>query len=211
MILRSRKLHIKLTLEVDDHGEDNNGGDQVHAVGQVLSVESLAKGKLLVGPGDEEVDKADNGTLELGTTASVDGGRGESAPDNGLANVGRDEEGDTAAETIALLEELVEEDNDQTSDHQLDNEENADTGTEVRWLSVETGDDIDDGLTERQENSEELLGGLVELAVRLEVEVDVDEVGSGKKLEDHARGDDGGDTQFHQCSSVTRHHHSQPV
>ena len=30
-------------------------------------------------------------------------------------------------------------------------------------------------------------------------------------LEDHARGDDGRNTQFHKSSSVTRHHHSQPV
>jgi hypothetical protein len=103
-------LIAKLTLEVDNHGEDNDGGDQVHAVGQVLPVEGLAKSELLVGPGDEKVDKADNGTLELGTTASVDSGRGESAPDDRLANVGRDEERDTAAETVALLEELVKED-----------------------------------------------------------------------------------------------------
>ena len=199
------------TLEVDDSTEDNDCGNQVHDVGEVLAVESLLERNSLVGPGEEQVDKGNESTLELRTTTGVDGGGGEGLPHDGLADVGGNEERDTAAETVALLEELVEEDNDQTSDHQLDNEENADTGTEVRGLSVETGDDIDDGLTERQENSEELLGGLVELAVRLEVEVDVDEVGSGKKLEDHARGDDGGDTQFHQCSSVTRHHHSQPV
>lgn len=199
------------TLEVDDGTEDNDCGNQVHDVGEVLAVESLLERNSLVGPGEEQVDKGNESTLELRTTTGVDGGGGEGLPHDGLADVGGNEERDTAAETVALLEELVEEDNDQTSDHQLDNEENADTGTEVRGLSVETGDDIDDGLTERQENSEELLGSLVELAVRLEVEVDVDEVGSGKKLEDHARGDDGGDTQFHQCSSVTRHHHSQPV
>jgi len=157
------------------------------------------------------VDKGNESTLELRTATSVDGGGRESLPHDGLADVGGNEERDTAAETVALLEELVEEDNDQTSDHQLNDEENADTGTEVGWLSVETRDDIDDSLTERQENSEELLRGLVELAIRLEVEVDVDEVGSREELENHAGGDDGGDTQFHQCSSVTRHHHAEPV
>jgi hypothetical protein len=30
-------------------------------------------------------------------------------------------------------------------------------------------------------------------------------------LEDHAGGDDGGDTQLHEGTSVTGHHHSEPV
>lgn len=157
------------------------------------------------------MDKADNGTLELRATASVDSGGRECAPDDRLANVGGDEERDTATKTVALLEKLVKENDNDGGCKKLDDEENADTGAEVSGRTVETSQDVNTGLAERQDDGEELLGSLVELAVRLEVEVDVDEVGSGKKLEDHARGDDGGDTQFHQCSSVTRHHHSQPV
>jgi hypothetical protein len=30
-------------------------------------------------------------------------------------------------------------------------------------------------------------------------------------LEDHAGGDDGSDTQLHEGTSVTGHHHSEPV
>lgn len=78
-------------------------------------------------------------------------------------------------------------------------------------MSVKARDDEDNRLAEGKEDGEQLLGSLVELAVRLEVEVDVDEVGAGQKLEDHARGDDRGDSQFHQRSSVTGHHHTQPV
>ena len=199
------------TLEVDDSAEDDDSGDQVHDVGQVLAVESLAESDGLVGPGEEQVDKGNDGTLELGTTASVNGGGRESLPHDRLADVGRNEERDTAAKTVALLEQLVEENNDQTGDDKLDNEENADTSTEVRGLAVETGDDVDDSLTEGQEDSQELLGSLVDLAVGLEVEVDVDEVGTSKELEDHAGGDDGGNTQLHQRTSVTGHHHTQPV
>lgn len=84
------------------------------------------------------MNEGNNGTLELGATTSVNGGGGEGLPHDGLADVGGNEEGDTAAETIALLEELVEEDNNQTSNDELDDKENADTGTEVRGLSVET-------------------------------------------------------------------------
>lgn len=198
-------------LEVDDSAEDNDGRDQVHDVGQVLAVESLAERNSLVGPGEEQVNKSNDGTLELGATASVDGGGGESLPHDRLANVGRNEQRDTAAETVALLEQLVKENDNQAGDHKLEDEENADTSTEVRGLSIETRDNVDDSLAEGQEDSQKLLGGLVELAVGLEVKVDVDEVGTSKKLEDHARGDDGSDTQLHECTSVTGHHHTQPV
>lgn len=144
------------TLEVDDSGEDGNSSDQVHDVGQVLAVESLLEGELLVGPGDQKVNKGDDGTLEFRTSASVDGGRRESLPDDRLANVGSDEERNTTAETVALLEELVEENDDQSSGEELENEENADTGTEVRRLAVKTGQDVNAGLAEGQDDGEEL-------------------------------------------------------
>jgi len=144
------------TLEVDDGAEDGNGSDQVHDVGQVLAVEGLLEGKLLVGPGDQKVDKGNDGTLELRTSAGVDGGRRESLPDDRLADVGGDEEGDTTAETVALLEELIEEDNNQSGGEKLDNEENTDTSTEVRGLAVKTGQDVNAGLAEGQDDGEEL-------------------------------------------------------
>jgi hypothetical protein len=198
-------------LEVDDSAENNDSGDQVHDVGKVLAVESLLEGDSLVGPGEEQVDKGNEGTLEFGTTTSVNGGGRESLPHDGLADVGGNEEGNTTAEAVALLEELVEENDDQAGDDELDDEENTDTSTKIRGLSVETRDDIDDGLAERQEDSKELLGSLVKLAVGLEVEVDVDEVGASKELENHTRRDNGRNTQFHERSPVTGHHHTQPV
>ena len=41
------------TLEVDDNGEDDDGGNQVHDVGQVLSVEGFSEGPGFVGSGGE--------------------------------------------------------------------------------------------------------------------------------------------------------------
>lgn len=199
------------TLEVDDSGEDGNGGKEVHDVGEVLAVESLLESSLLVGPGHEEVEEGNDGTLKLGTTASVDGGGRESLPHDGLADVGGDEQRDTAAQTVALLEELVEEDNNHTGNNELEDQEEDDTSTKVGGRSIETGEDVDSSSTGGEDEGQELLGGLVELAVGLEVKVDVDHVGASKELENHARGDDGGDTQFHQCTTVTRDDHSQPV
>ena len=128
------------------------------------------------------MEQGDDGTLELGATASVDGRGRERLPDNRLADVGGNEQGNTAAETVALLEELIQQNDDETSDNQLDNQEDTDTGTQVAWLTVETGQDVDTGLAEGKDDGEQLLGGLVELAVGLEVKVDIDEMGTGKEL-----------------------------
>lgn len=202
---------IQLTLKIDNDGEDDDGRDQVHAVGEVLPVEGLAESELLVGPGDEEVNEADNGTLELRTTASVNSGGGERAPDDRLADVGGDEERDTATKTVALLEELVKENNNDGGSKELDDEENADTGTKISGRTVKTSQDVDTGLAERQDDGEELLSSLVELTVGLEVEVHIDKVSAGQKLEDHAGGDDRSNTEFHERTTVTGHHHSEPV
>lgn len=199
------------TLEVDDSGENEEGREQVHDVGEVLAVERLLESALLVVPGKEEVEQGNDGTLELRATASVDGGGRERLPDDRLANVGSNEERDTASESVSLLEKLIEEDNNKTSHNQLEDEEEDNTSAEIRWLSVEASEDIHGGLSHREDNSEELLSGLVQLAVGLQVKVDIDEVGASKELEYHAGRDNWRDTQFHQRSSVTRQHHAQPV
>ena len=169
-------------LQIDNRGEDQKGGQQVHHVGQVLAIEGLVQGTLLVGPSQKEVEQRDDGALELGTTAGVDSRGGESLPDDRLADVGCNEQRDTAAKTVALLEELVQENNNKTSHNQLNDQENTDTGAKVARLTVETSQDVDTGLSEGKNDGEELLGSLVELTVGLEVQVDVDEVGSGKEL-----------------------------
>ena len=79
------------TLEVDDGGEDDEGCEQVHDVGEVLSIERLLESTLLVGPCEEQVEERNDGALEFWATAGVDGGWGESLPDNGLADVGGNE------------------------------------------------------------------------------------------------------------------------
>lgn len=64
----------------------------------------------------------------------------------------------------------------------MDNQEEADTSSEIAGLTIKTSEDEDTGLTKRQDDGEELLRGLVQFAVRLEIEVDIDEMSSSKKL-----------------------------
>ena len=91
-------------LEVDDDGEDSDSRNEVHNVGEPLAPERLAEGTALVIPSEEEVEQRDNSTLKLGATAGVDGRRRERLPNNRLADVRRDEQGDARAKTVALLE-----------------------------------------------------------------------------------------------------------
>lgn len=199
------------TLEVDNSGEDGKGGKEVHDVGEVLSVERLLKSALFVWPCEEEVEERNNGTFELWSTASVDGGWGESLPHNRLANVGSDEEGDTTSETISLLEEFIKENDNHASNNQLKDEKEDNTSAKVGRQAVKTSEHVDGSLTHGQDDGKQLLSSLVELAIGLQVEVDINQVCTREKLENHSGGDNWGDSQFHQSTSVTCQHHSQPV
>ncbi len=108
-------------LEVDDNGEDEHGSQQVGQVGQVLAIEGFLERTDLVVAGREQVEQSDDGALEFGTTAGVDGGRAERLPHDRLANVGGNEQGDTRAQTVALLQKLVQEQHNQASNEQLEN------------------------------------------------------------------------------------------
>ena len=82
------------TLQVNDDGKDDDGGDQVHDVEETLAPEGLAESAAFVVPGEKQVEERDNGTLELGATSNVDGGGREGLPDDGLADVGGNEQVD---------------------------------------------------------------------------------------------------------------------
>ncbi|GMF90274.1 unnamed protein product [Aspergillus oryzae] len=174
-------LHTE-TLEVDDGGEYEESSQQVHDVREVLAIESLAQSTLLVGPGQQKMEQSDDSTLELGTTASVDGSGRESLPDDRLANVGGNEQRDTASKTVSLLEQLIQKNDNKTSNNQLNNEQDTDTGTKIAWLTIETSQDIDTSLTEGEDDREKLLGGLVQFTVGFEVKVDIDEMGTSEEL-----------------------------
>ena len=108
-----RKVDLE-ALEVDDESEDENRGHEVGDVGQVLAVEGLLERANLILLGDEEVEHRNHGTLELGTAAGVDGGRRKRLPDDALTDVRGDEERNARADAVALLQELVEADHDDT-------------------------------------------------------------------------------------------------
>ena len=82
-------------LKVDNSGEDDGGGNEIHDVGEASAPESLTESAALVVPGEEEVEEGNESTLEFRSTAGVNGGGREGLPNDGLANVGSNKERDT--------------------------------------------------------------------------------------------------------------------
>ncbi len=80
----------------------------------------MAVGTHLVVAGGDEVEQGNDGSLELGSVSSVDGGWAESAPDDVLAHVGGNEEGYSGGtNAVALGEDLVEEEHHHSRHEQL--------------------------------------------------------------------------------------------
>lgn len=110
------------TLEVDDSSEDKCSCDEVHDVRKAVAPEGFTKGTSLVIPGENEVEKGDDGTLEFRTTAGVYGCRRECFPDDVLTNGGGNEERNAGTETVTFLEKLIEKDNDEGGNNKLQNQ-----------------------------------------------------------------------------------------
>lgn len=143
------------TLEVDDGGENNGGGNEVHDIGKASTPESLAKSATLVVPGEEEVEEGNKRTLEFWSTTSIDGGGGECLPYDGLANIGSNEERDTRTKAITLLEKFIEENDDESGDDKLDDQQKADTSAEVTWPTIKAAKDVNGSLTKRDNQRED--------------------------------------------------------
>lgn len=100
-------------LEVDDDAEDDGCCEEVHDVREAVAPECFAERTALVVPGEEEMEERDDGAFELGPAPGVDRRGRERLPDDGLADVRGDEERNARAKTVAFLEELVQQDDDE--------------------------------------------------------------------------------------------------
>lgn len=101
------EIHTE-TLEVDNNDENEDCSEEVGNVREVLPVECLLESTDLVVTGEQEVEKGDDGSLKLSSTASVDGGGAESFPNNVLTNVGGNEQRNTRSKTVTPLEKRLE-------------------------------------------------------------------------------------------------------
>ena len=151
-------------LQVDDGSEHERGGEQVHNVGQPLSVKGFLQSAGLVVPGEHDVEQGDDGSLEFGSTSGIDRPRGKRLPHDGFANVGRDEQVDTGSETVTFGQEFVEQEDDRGGGDELEDQEEDDTGTEGTGRTVQPGQDVDRSLTESDDEGKDCRGRRVEIS-----------------------------------------------
>jgi hypothetical protein len=135
-------------LQVDDSGEDDNGGDD-HKVWQPLAPERFSQNPTPVTPSEDEMEQGDDSTLEFSSPSNVNSDRRERFTNDGLADVGID----ARTKAVPFLEKLIEKDDEEGGDDELDEEE-ADAGAEVFGLAVETGEDVDSGLAQGDDECE---------------------------------------------------------
>ena len=148
------------------------------------------------------MEQRDHGPLELGPARAGDGVGAEGLPDDVLADVGRDEQRDPGTQAVPFLEQLVEADDDDAGAEQLEDDKAGVDRAQVAHVAVHAADDVGDGLSDRDEHSEELLGAVEEIPVGLHAVVDVDDLGAGQELHDEPRGDDGGNAELHAGAAV---------
>jgi hypothetical protein len=170
-ILQKRKSLMSMStvmityLEPNDNEHDDNGGGQVTEVGGVLTLEGLIDTVHRVRLGHDEMEGGDDGALELSALVRTDGHGRETLPHDCLANVGGNEERNTGAEAITLLEELIEHEYHEASEEKLSNDDDGAEDAELANGTVHAGQEVSEGLTEGDEEAEELLSRLEKLAI----------------------------------------------
>ena len=103
------------------------------------------------------MEESDDRALKLGSACAGNGVRAEGLPDNRLTDVGGNEEGDAAADAVALLEELIEANDDDSAHDQLGHKEDGVAAAELTDVAVHARNDVSDGLAEGDDHAEELL------------------------------------------------------
>ena len=141
------------TLEIDNNHEDQGGGQEVGDVRKVLTVESLTHSSDLITAGSKHVEESDDGTLELRTTTLVDGLRTESLPDDGFADVRGNEQRDTRSQTIALLQQLIEKNDDDTGNEKLNHNQEGVTSTQLSDGTIHARHDVSSSLTNANQDT----------------------------------------------------------
>ena len=128
------------------------------------------------------MEERDDGALELGAASGVDGRGAERLPDYILADVGRNEETDAAAQAVSLLQQLVEGENDESRAEELGNYEEGVAGPDGGEVAVHAAHHVGYRLSHGDQYAEKLLGPSEKSAVLLDVVIHLDDATTGEKL-----------------------------
>lgn len=74
-----------------------------------------------------------------------------------IPNIGGDEQGDTGAKSVALLQQLVQTDNNDSGKEQLDDDEDGIASSQITDITIHAREHIRNGLTNSDQHSQQLL------------------------------------------------------
>ena len=157
------------------------------------------------------MEESNDGPFEFGTSGATNGVWTEGLPDDTLADIRGDKEGDARSQTITFGQQLVEADHDETRHEQLNDDQNSIHRTDVAYVSVHSGNDVRDSFANGDEYTQQLLCTGQEISVCLDTVVHVNDFGSGEELHDQSGCYDGTDAQFHAGSTIGCHDDTDPV
>jgi len=181
LLRADRDVHTE-ALEVDNDEEDNHSSDKVRHVGQVGAEECFTECTHLVITSDQELEESDDSTLELSATTHVEGHGAKSTPDDTLADVGGNEDGDTAAKTVALLKKLIKANHNDTGKDKLKNDEDAVHNTNLAGLTVHSTKNVGSSLTDGDDHTEQLLNTVEQSLLFLVRLININDLATSKKL-----------------------------
>lgn len=199
------------TLEVNNDQEHHNSCDEVSQVREVRAVESLEKSRELVGTNVKKVEESDDCALEFRAVRTSDSNWREGLPNDSLANVRSNEDRDSRADTPTDLKELIKQQNDDAGNEQLEDDQDSITSTNLLDVTVHAGENVSDGLTQSDEDTKDLLSRSEELALLLVRLVNLKDTRAGQELHDNTGGDNGGNTELHQSTTVGSEDDTNPV
>ena len=107
------------------------------------------------------MEQGHNCTFILSAGFGSGGDGAECFPNNGFADVGCDKEGDSWADTISLFEHLVEHHDDDSSEGELENDEDGIACSDLLDVTVHSGPNIGEGLAHANDNTQDYRGNFL--------------------------------------------------
>ena len=94
------------------------------------------------------MDEIDNCTFIFIALSTSHGNWAEALPEEGLADVSGDEQGDSAADSITFLEHLIEHNDNNTSEGELNNNKKSVSSTDILQATVHARPNVSKRLAE---------------------------------------------------------------
>jgi len=96
------------------------------------------------------MEETNNCALEFRPTPSINSCWGKRLPDNVLADIGRNKEGNPRPNSVSLLKHFIEENDNHARSTELKNQKNDDPPPEIRRTAVDSRGNVHDSLPKRQ-------------------------------------------------------------